>query len=131
MSWLAEFARGAASAALASGVGSGRRPEGAAGAGADLELHLQLAARREREHVLQQPHVVVLEPDFAEVVGHFQREAVVVEAAGAQRGEPEVVRVGTEHGTKMFLRRTPNLFCGGLHFFSQKADFRAFYSPSH
>ena len=79
------------------------------------ERNLQLAAGREREHVLQQSQVVVFQPDFTEIVRHFEREAAVVQAVGAQRSEPEVVGIGAKHGTKMFLRRTPNLFCGGLH----------------
>ena len=49
-------------------------------AGADFELDLQLAPGGQREHVLQQPHVIVLEPDFAKIVGHFQRDAVVLHA---------------------------------------------------
>ena len=100
-----------------------RRQCGKPAACAHFKLNLQLPSGRERDHVLQQPHVIVLEPDFTEVISHFQGDAVVFLSTGAQRSEPEIVDVCTQHGTKMFLRGAPDSFCGSLHVFLPKARF--------
>jgi hypothetical protein len=68
-----------------------------AAAGSDFEFDLKLPAHRDRHGILQQPQVIVLEPDFAEVVGHFKDDAVVFEGASPQRSKPEVVRVHAQH----------------------------------
>ena len=113
---------------LAGAEGQGR---GGGRSGADLEFDLELTAGRERDDVLQQAHVIVLQPDLAEIVCHFEQESAAVDGQSVERSKPKIVGVSTQHGTQLFLRRTPNSFCGSLHLsFSQKPVFRAFYSPS-
>ncbi len=81
----------------------GRERLGAA-AGGDLEFYLQLAPGGDGQGILQQAEIIVLKPDLTEFVGHLQGDAVGVHRVGAQRGEPHVVSVCIQPGTKMFPR---------------------------
>src|SRR5262249_38351986 len=89
----------------------------------DFELDLQLPTRCERDNVLKQTHVIILEPYFTKIVGDFKDEAVAIKIARAQRFEPQLVSVSTQHRAKMLLREIPNFFSGSLHFLSPKSPF--------
>ena len=92
-------------------AGQSHRGDGMSAAGRDLKPNLQFLSRGDGQHVLDQAQVVVFEPDLAEIVGDFEHEAVVVFSTGTQRCEPEIIDVCAEHGTELFTRRTPDLFC--------------------
>ena len=62
------------------------------------------------QHVLNQAEVVVLEPDLAKIVRHFQSDLVTRQRIGPHRREPEVVNVGIKHGAQHFLRGGPYFF---------------------
>jgi len=96
---------------------------GVDGAGADLELDLQLFSGGQRDHVLEQTHVVVFQPDLAKVVGYLQDQTVTFQPGNRQGSKPQIVGVGTEHRAQLILRRLPNFFRGSLHFLFPKARF--------
>ena len=69
-----------------------------------LELNLQLPTRGNAHRILQKTQIIVLEPDLAKFIRRFQRDLVGINRTRAQRRKPHVVGVGTQLGTKMFLR---------------------------
>ena len=100
--------------------------------GGDLNLTCNCRPAAMASASCKQTRIIVLEPDLAKFVRRFQRDVILVNGAGAQRRKPHVVGVGTQFGTEMFLRRTPNFFRRKLHVRSiKKAVNKAFYSPSH
>ena len=70
--------------------------------GDDFESYLQLTSGGDGQGILQQAEIIVLEPDFAEFVGHLQGDVVGINRIGAQGSEPHVVSVCVQPGTKMF-----------------------------
>ena len=100
-----------------------RHRRGRSGAGAYFELNLQLPPGRERNHILEQPHIIVFEPNFTEVIAHFQGDAAILQGTGAQRRKPKIIDVSTQHRAKMLACCAPDSFCGSLHVFLPKARF--------
>ena len=82
----------------------------------NFEPNLQVPAGREADHVLQQSHIILFQPDFAKVVGHFENERAVILTADAQWSEPKVVGISAQHRAKMLLRRSPNFLSRWVHF---------------
>ncbi len=54
----------------------------------DFEFDLELVAAGQRNLVLQQFQIIIFEPDLAKIVGDFERQAVLLQRAGAQTREP-------------------------------------------
>ena len=92
----------------------GGRAEGAA-AGVDAEFHLENLPGSLRQHVADQSQVVVLEPDLAKIVGHFQDQRFPFQGHGLDRKEPQIVNVRVQHGAQQFLRSPPDFIGGCLH----------------
>jgi hypothetical protein len=89
-----------------------RKRSGGVGISAgNFEFYLQLAASGDSQGILQQAEVIVLKPDFAEFVGHFQSDVVGIHRTGSQWSKPHIVSVCVQLGTEMFPRRIPNFFC--------------------
>ncbi len=81
----------------------------------DAEDDFQGAAGGGFEDILDEVQVVVLDPQFAEVIGDLKGEAVLVDGSGGEGGEPQAVEVGVEEPLQHLLCCMPNcLSRGGL-----------------
>lgn len=78
------------------------------GAG-DGEVDPELLSGRVGEDFLDELLVIVLEPDFAEIIRDFEGNAVAFECLGADGGEPQMVDVRIEHLPEQILGGFPDL----------------------
>jgi len=83
--------------------------------GRHFEFDLEVAAGSEADDVLKQGHVILFEPNLAEVIGDFKMQSIIVASAHTQGSEPKVIGVPAEHGAEVLLGGSPNRFSGGLH----------------
>ena len=66
--------------------------------GDDLEFDVHRFGGGAREHVLKQTHIIILEPDFAKIVGHLEDDRIIFQGMRPERREPKIERVGAQHG---------------------------------
>jgi hypothetical protein len=76
-----------------------------------------------RQHVPNQPKIIIFQPKLAKVVRHLQHDGVILDPRRPDRMEPKIVNVGVEQRSEQLLRRRPDRFCGRLHFYFMSENF--------
>src|SRR5581483_870006 len=84
-------------------------------AGRDLESHHHWPLRRPGQDLLQQAQIIILKPNLAKIIGHFQDDTVAFKAVRPQGSKPKVKGVSAQHAAQLLLRCCPNSFSGSMH----------------
>ena len=86
--------------------------------GIHAKLHFQaLSAGLRQQHIVNQPQVIVLKPNFAKIIGHFQCDHVDFQGGGFYRQEPQIKDIWCSTScAEVAVLRAPDFFSGGLHF---------------
>src|SRR6185503_1647329 len=95
----------------------------------DREIDFQMLPRHVREDVADQPQVIVLKPDLAEVVGDLQSDFFVGKSARLERREPKIVNIRVHNRAQKLLGGTPDSFGRWLLHRRLLSSYSRIYSP--